>query len=101
MTSRARPWCSVCCCRQEKELLKSSVEDTHLLTSVAGRCVVMPYRDYVACRYTELPERHVFICESRYIEPEKTIKKFFKPNSIVRVRHVTSRHLSLHRFGMS
>ena len=73
------------CCLQEKEVLKSSVEETHAMTAVSGRCVVMPYRDDVACRFTEVAERHVFVCESRYNEADKSVSKRFKPNSIIRV----------------
>ena len=70
---------------QEKEVLKSSVEDTHQLRAVTGRCAVLPGRDYVACRYTEVGEKHVYVCDSRYVEAEKAIKKFLKPMSQIKV----------------
>ena len=41
---------------QEKEMIKSSNEETFNMASVTGRCAVMPPRDYVACRFTEVAE---------------------------------------------
>lgn len=69
---------------QEREVLKSSVEETHRLSSVSGRCVVMAIRDWLTCRFTEIAEKHVFVCESHYVEAEKTIKKFFKASSMIK-----------------
>ena len=66
-------------------MIKSSNEETFKMASVTGRCAVMPPRDYVACRFTEVAERHVFVCESKYVEEEKLLKRFTKTGSIVKV----------------
>lgn len=34
------------------------------------------FKDYLSCRPTEVPEDDVLLCESRYIESEKQMKKF-------------------------
>lgn len=41
-----------------------------------GKCVVSSFKDYLSCRPTEVPEENVLLCESRYIESEKQMKKF-------------------------
>lgn len=41
-----------------------------------GTCVVSSFKDYMSCRPTEVPEENVLLCESRYIESEKQMKKF-------------------------
>ena len=38
--------------------------------------MVASFKDYLSCRPTEVPEDDVLLCESRYIEAEKQIKKF-------------------------
>ncbi len=34
------------------------------------------FKDFLSCRPTEMPEENVLLCESRYIESEKQMKKF-------------------------
>ena len=34
------------------------------------------FKEYLSCRPTEVPEDDVLLCESRYIETEKQMKKF-------------------------
>lgn len=34
------------------------------------------FKEYLSCRPTEVPEDDVLLCESRYIESEKQMKKF-------------------------
>ena len=41
-----------------------------------GKCAVSSFKDYVSCRPTEVSEDDVLLCESRYIESEKQMKKF-------------------------
>lgn len=41
-----------------------------------GKCIVLSFKDYLSCRPTEVPEKDVLLCESRYIESEKQMKKF-------------------------
>lgn len=51
----------------------------HLLSQCScfiGKCVVSSYKDYLSCRPTEVPEENILLCESRYIESEKQMKKF-------------------------
>lgn len=41
-----------------------------------GKCVVSSFKDFLSCRPTEYVEEEVLVCESRYIESEKQMKKF-------------------------
>ena len=38
--------------------------------------MVSPFKDFLSCRSTEVSEDDVLLCESRYIETEKQMKKF-------------------------
>lgn len=38
--------------------------------------MVSSFKDYLSCRPTEVPEEDVLLCESRYFESEKQMKKF-------------------------
>lgn len=38
--------------------------------------MVSSFKDYLSCRPTEVSEEDVLLCESRYIESEKQMKKF-------------------------
>ncbi|GAB6031247.1 hypothetical protein CHUAL_009055 [Chamberlinius hualienensis] len=62
----------------KQEVFLSSIEDTNPLLSVTGRCYVMELDDYVRCRPTEIPEQDVYVCESRYLEAERQIRKLTK-----------------------
>ena len=59
------------------EKLLSSIEDTVLMTDVIGKCVVLSWKDYFACRPTEVPEADVYMYESRYSpnDKDRSIKK--------------------------
>lgn len=46
------------------------------LVCSSGKCTVSSFKDYLSCRPTEVPEDDVLLCESRYIESEKQMKKF-------------------------
>lgn len=41
-----------------------------------GKCMVSSFREYLSCRPTEVPEKDILLCESRYIDSEKQMKKF-------------------------
>lgn len=38
--------------------------------------MVSSFKDYLSCRPTEISEEDILLCESRYIDTEKQIKKF-------------------------
>ncbi|XP_062502927.1 protein polybromo-1-like isoform X2 [Corticium candelabrum] len=57
------------------ELLLSSVHDTNPLHSVVGRCAVLVLKDYINCRPVGVAERDVYVCEARYNEADKQIRK--------------------------
>lgn len=38
--------------------------------------MVSSFKDYISCRPTEVSEEDVLLCESRYIDTEKQMKKF-------------------------
>lgn len=46
------------------------------LSVLAGKCVVLSFKDFLSCRPTEYAEEDVLLFESRYIESEKQMKKF-------------------------
>ncbi|XP_056294484.1 protein polybromo-1-like isoform X4 [Pseudoliparis swirei] len=60
----------------KKEVFLSNLEETCPMTCIIGKCVVSSFKDYMSCRPTEVPEENVLLCESRYIESEKQMKKF-------------------------
>ncbi|KAL1417016.1 hypothetical protein MTO96_027223 [Rhipicephalus appendiculatus] len=61
-----------------QEVFLSSIEDTNPLLSIIGRCSVLDCKDYTTCRLTEITESDVYICESRYLEAERQIRKLPK-----------------------
>uniref|UniRef100_A0A3Q3XI85 Protein polybromo-1 n=1 Tax=Mola mola TaxID=94237 RepID=A0A3Q3XI85_MOLML len=60
----------------KKEVFLSNLEETCPMTCTIGKCIVSSFKDYLSCRPTEVPEENVLLCESRYIESEKQMKKF-------------------------
>jgi len=63
----------------EKEVFRRCHEDTVPLMAVTGRCSVLTLKDYTTWRVTDIEQQHVYLCESKYIDSDKTIKKFIKP----------------------
>ncbi|XP_035245112.1 protein polybromo-1-like isoform X5 [Anguilla anguilla] len=60
----------------KKEVFLSNLEEACPMSCVIGKCAVSSFKDYLSCRPTEVPEDDVLLCESRYIESEKQMKKF-------------------------
>ena len=60
------------------EVFRSSIEDTNPMLSIQGKCAVLVHKDYCISRPTELPEHDIYICESKYMEAEKSIRKLAK-----------------------
>ncbi|XP_008408057.1 protein polybromo-1 isoform X3 [Poecilia reticulata] len=60
----------------KKEMFLSNLEEACPMTCIIGKCVVASFKEYLSCRPTEVPEENVLLCESRYIESEKQMKKF-------------------------
>ncbi|XP_048403262.1 protein polybromo-1 isoform X6 [Stegostoma tigrinum] len=60
----------------KKEVFLSNVEETCTMTCVIGKCSVLSFKDYLSCRPTEVNENDVYICESRYNETDKQMKRF-------------------------
>ena len=60
-------------CKQE--LLMSSIHDTNPMRSIQGRCAILDMQTYVKGRITEISETDVFVCESRYNEADKLIRR--------------------------
>ncbi|GIY61633.1 protein polybromo-1 [Caerostris extrusa] len=61
-----------------QEVFLSSIEDTNPLLSVIGHCAVLEFKDYCTKRPTEIPEQDIYICESRYLEAERQIRRLSK-----------------------
>ncbi|CAH8475965.1 unnamed protein product [Schistosoma turkestanicum] len=51
---------------------------THALASATGKCYVMRPCDYSQARPTEIPEQDIYLCDSKYFETEKVIRKLKK-----------------------
>ncbi|CAK6974228.1 polybromo 1%2C like isoform X2 [Scomber scombrus] len=60
----------------KREVFLSNLEETLPMTCVIGKCMVSSFKDYLSCRPTEVSEEDILLCESRYIETEKQMKKF-------------------------
>ncbi|XP_061076620.1 protein polybromo-1 isoform X1 [Conger conger] len=60
----------------KKEVFLSNLEEACPMSCVIGKCAVSSFKDYLSCRPTEVSEDDVLLCESRYIESEKQMKKF-------------------------
>lgn len=67
----------------QREVFKTPYEDTHWMDNILGRCIAMQYKDFITCRPTEIPEKDIYLCEAKYIETEKQIKKFLKPTNMI------------------
>ncbi|KAK0181294.1 hypothetical protein PV327_003587 [Microctonus hyperodae] len=59
----------------KQELFLSTVDGTHPIVAIVGKCAVLDVSDYVCSRPTEIPEDDVFICESMYDEGKSIIRK--------------------------
>uniref|UniRef100_A0A8D0CV46 Protein polybromo-1 n=1 Tax=Sander lucioperca TaxID=283035 RepID=A0A8D0CV46_SANLU len=60
----------------KREVFLSPLEETLPITCVIGKCMVSSFKDYLSCRPTEVSEEDFLLCESRYIDTEKQMKKF-------------------------
>ncbi|XP_076125032.1 polybromo 1, like isoform X1 [Alosa pseudoharengus] len=60
----------------KREVFLSQLEETCPMACILGKCVVSSFKDFLSCRPTEYAEEEVLVCESRYIESEKQMKKF-------------------------
>uniref|UniRef100_A0A4W3HMH9 Protein polybromo-1 n=1 Tax=Callorhinchus milii TaxID=7868 RepID=A0A4W3HMH9_CALMI len=60
----------------KKEVFLSNVEETCTMSCILGKCSVLSFKDYLSCRPTEVSESDVHVCESRYNETDKQMKKF-------------------------
>ncbi|KAJ4926712.1 hypothetical protein JOQ06_014459 [Pogonophryne albipinna] len=60
----------------KREVFLSHLEETLPITCVIGKCMVSSFKDFLSCRPTEVAEEDVLLCESRYIDTEKQMKKF-------------------------
>ncbi|XP_029455309.1 protein polybromo-1 isoform X5 [Rhinatrema bivittatum] len=60
----------------KKEMFLSNLEETCPMSCVLGKCAVLSFKDFLSCRPTEIPENDVMLCESRYNESDKQMKKF-------------------------
>ncbi|OWF39312.1 Protein polybromo-1 [Mizuhopecten yessoensis] len=62
----------------KNEVFACGIEDTISIDRVAGRCSILHIKDYLTNRVTETPEEDVYLCESKYFELEKMVKKLGK-----------------------
>ncbi|XP_060077506.1 protein polybromo-1-like isoform X10 [Ylistrum balloti] len=62
----------------KNEVFACGIEDTISIDRVAGKCCILHIKDYLTNRVTETPEEDVYLCESKYFELEKMVKKLGK-----------------------
>uniref|UniRef100_T1J6Q3 Polybromo-1 n=1 Tax=Strigamia maritima TaxID=126957 RepID=T1J6Q3_STRMM len=62
----------------KQEVFLSSIEDSNPLLSITGRCAVMEPKDYMQWRCTEISENDIYVCDSRYMEVERQVRKLMK-----------------------
>ncbi|XP_073430416.1 protein polybromo-1 isoform X6 [Dendrobates tinctorius] len=60
----------------KKEVFLSNLEEACPMTCILGKCAVLSFKDFLSCRPTEIPENDVLLCESRYNESDKQMKRF-------------------------
>ncbi|XP_060621852.2 protein polybromo-1 isoform X6 [Anolis sagrei] len=60
----------------KKEVFLSNLEEACPMTCILGKCAVLSFKDFLSCRPTEIPENDVLLCESRYNESDRQMKKF-------------------------
>ncbi|XP_070093535.1 protein polybromo-1 isoform X28 [Equus przewalskii] len=60
----------------KKEVFLSNLEESCPMTCILGKCAVLSFKDFLSCRPTEIPENDILLCESRYNESDKQMKKF-------------------------
>merc|ERR1712096_405212 len=58
-----------------KELMITSEDGSIRMEQTRGKCEVMAVKEYQASRLTEINEKDVFVCESRYNVHDHTCKK--------------------------
>ena len=66
-----------------KEVFLTRREASVPLLSVAGRCSVLSLKEFSTCRVTEISPEDVYVCECKYLDVEKMLKKFNKPFKVV------------------
>ncbi|XP_066590432.1 protein polybromo-1 [Prorops nasuta] len=59
----------------KQELFLSTVDGTHPVVAIVGKCAVLDYAEYICSRPTEIPEDDVYICESLYDESKNLMRK--------------------------
>ncbi|KAM5148764.1 protein polybromo-1 isoform 3-T3 [Mantella aurantiaca] len=60
----------------KKEMFLSNLEETCPMSCILGKCAVLSFKDFLSCRPTEITENDVLLCESRYNESDKQMKRF-------------------------
>ncbi|KAK3103095.1 hypothetical protein FSP39_016403 [Pinctada imbricata] len=60
------------------ELFLSSIEAAYPFGRVIGKCAVLHIKEYFSSRITEIPEEDTYLCESKYQEADRTVKKLGK-----------------------
>ncbi|XP_023319103.1 protein polybromo-1 isoform X2 [Trichogramma pretiosum] len=73
-------------CFYKQEMFLSTVDATHPIVAIVGKCAVLDRGEYSCSRPTEIPEDDVFICESLFDENKSMIKKL-NDNGLKKYNH--------------
>ena len=70
----------------KREVFRCTEMLTTHVANIMGRCAVMTYKEYTTCRLIEITETDVYICESKYMQNDRVIKKFGKPIKVLKIK---------------
>ncbi|XP_078668227.1 protein polybromo-1-like isoform X1 [Branchiostoma floridae x Branchiostoma belcheri] len=59
----------------KNEIFLTSMEESKSMRTILGKCCILAYKDYLICRPTEFMEDDIWVCEARYYEADKQIRK--------------------------
>ena len=58
-----------------QELFKSEVRSAHPLSHIRGRCYILSVKEYFKLKPEGMPDKDVYVCESRYSTKARMFKK--------------------------
>ncbi|CAF3168382.1 unnamed protein product [Rotaria socialis] len=67
-------------CRYEREVIKRDGPSTQIsLDNIQGKCSVLSLKHFCTHRLTEIPESDVYVCESKYVTDDHSLRGLSKP----------------------
>ncbi|CAF1429645.1 unnamed protein product, partial [Rotaria sordida] len=67
-------------CSYEREVIKRDGPSTQItLNNIQGKCSVLSLKHFCTHRLTEIPESDVYVCESKYVSDDHSLRGLSKP----------------------